>query len=116
MKETDLETWILVQSKGTKTFALFSTKTFDHREVIGKSSKGVSVSVVTLSFPTLKLSKSALKYVPAAPEFLGQPILKPPETKKEKKKIHCRESHLSKSNTYKLQVRSKQSRLFPFYI
>lgn len=60
--------------------------------MIGKSSKGVSVSVVTLSFPTLKLSKSALKYVPAAPEFFGQPILKPPATRKDKKKAYTVES------------------------
>ena len=37
---------------------------------------------MTLSLLTLKFSKSALKYVPAAPEFPGQPILKPPVTTK----------------------------------
>jgi hypothetical protein len=54
---------------------------FDHRGLVGKSSKGVSVSVVMLSFPTLKLTNSALKYVPAAPAFLGHPILAPPAVK-----------------------------------
>lgn len=33
---------------------------------------------MTLSLLTFRLSKFALKYVPAAPEFPGQPILKPP--------------------------------------
>lgn len=56
--------------------------------MVEKSSKGVSVSVVILSFPTLKLSRSALKYVPAAPEFPGQPILKPPEIIKLSSNIH----------------------------
>lgn len=60
-KKISLDTWTLVHSNGTKAFALFSTKTFDHRGLVEKSSKGVSVSVVRLSFPTLKLSKSALK-------------------------------------------------------
>lgn len=78
-----MATCTLVHSSGTKTLALFSTNTCDHKGLVGKSSKGVSVSVVKLSLPTLRLSKSALKYVPAAPALSGQPILKPPDTTKE---------------------------------
>lgn len=57
---------------------------FDHGGLVGKSSKGVSVSVVMLSFPTLKLDNSALKYVPAAPAFLGHPRLVPPPVNRTK--------------------------------
>lgn len=46
--------------------------------LVGKSSRGVSVAVEIKSFPTLKLLKFALKNVPAAPAFCGQPILDPP--------------------------------------
>lgn len=79
-----LMTCTLVQSSGTKTLALFSTKTFDQSGPVGKTSKGVSVPVVTLLLLTLRLSNVASKAVPAAPAFSGQPILSPPDATQDK--------------------------------
>lgn len=84
MRHQELMTCTLVQSNGTNTLALFSTKIFDQIGPVGKTSKGVSVRVVTLLLLTLRLSSVASKEVPAAPAFPGHPILSPPDATQDK--------------------------------